>query len=511
MYDCILINPRSIYYSLEQQSAPYLYAGILSIGSLLHSKGLKTAICDMVVENDPIQALRERIGGKDRAVLVGLSVMTSQVPHAIEISRFIKNEYPNASIIWGGIHSSLFPEDILKEGLADYVCIGEGEYTTLDLLTALRDKRDVRAMRAVQGLCFLDKNAVVSTEKRPCHSLDELPYFNYELFDYPRYKNRTVFRGDETAHVKFGTILTSFGCPYRCTFCINSNKKLYFGKYRSKSTKRIVDEIEYLITTNGIDYLDFVDENFFVKRQNIEAFIEELSRRKLSFRWNANIRADAFRPPRNIVDPELLGKLRELGCYKLAIGAESGSQKILDKLKKDIKVEDILLSAEIISKSGIGATYSFMMGIPGETMGDIESTLNIIQKLKSFGCCVSIVGPQVFRPYPGGDLYEECITKYGYNYPKRVVDWGNSVDMLTGFESIDKMPWIENPKIIKRIQFYVDLFNLNTEAIVSGQLKKAALKFAKFLATIRVRFKFWIFPAEMSLILAIKNTRRKKQ
>ncbi len=504
MYDCVLINPRSITFTKAQAEAPYLYAGLLSIGSLLRARGWRTTILDMVVEEDPLEALAAAAGGDTPPLLFGLSVMTSQVPHAIELSRRIRERWPGSAVVWGGIHPSLFPEDVLRAGVADCVCTGEGELTTLELLAALRDGTD---RRAVKGLALLADGAVVQTGARPPAPLDDFPFLDYGLVRYPRYRDRSVSRGEETLAVRFGIVVTGFGCPYRCSFCINSNRKLFFGKYRRKSPRRIVDEIEHQLRAHGVDYFDFIDENFFVNRAHVEAFADEVERRGLAFRWFTNIRADAI--SRGIADAGLLARLARLGLYRLAIGAESGSQAVLDKLKKDIRVEQIPQSVEAITRAGVGVTCSFMMGIPGERREDLLATLALIARLRALGSTVSIIGPQIFRPYPGGELYEECIAQHGYRPPRTLEEWGGAVDLLSGFERVDKLPWITDPAFLERVSFSLEFVNLSLGALKVGPLRRAALGLMKGIALARLRLGFWSLPAEMAAVLFVKRLRRR--
>lgn len=381
--------------------------------------------------------------------------------------------------------------------------MGEGEYTSLELLSILKSKGDPTS---VQGLCFLRDNKMVDTGERPCHSLDDLPYFNMDLVNYPRYQHRMVFRGQETTPVNWGIILTGVGCPYRCTFCINSNKHLSLGKYRTKSPKRIADEIEFLMTQYNINYFDFSDENFFINRRNVERFVEEVTHRKLRFGWYTNMRADAF--DRKIADLDLMKRLQGIGCHRLAVGAESGSQRILDKLKKDITLAQIHQSADFITQSGMGVSYSFMMGVPGETPEETWATLDMIRSLKSRSRLISIIGPQVFRPYPGGALYDECLAQYGYQEPQSLEEWSTSINRLTGYDSIDRLPWIKDPELIKRVSFYIDFSNMNVGALPQGILKKAFLYLMKALADLRIRYRVLVFNFEMDLIMSWKSFRR---
>jgi len=268
----------------------------------------------MVAEDDPLEALSKYLDeDPGRVRLAGFTVMTTQIRHAAELSRHIKDRYPGTKIIWGGIHPSLFPEEVLREGFADYVCAGEGEYAALELLSALKNGADARA---VKGLYFLSGTDLVFTGRRTPNDLDALPYMDFDLIDYSKYRNRTVFRGKETMRVTSGVIVSSVGCPYRCTFCVNANKRLSFGGYRSKSAGRLADELEFLIKKIRRGLFRFPDENFFVKRAHPENFVREVLKRGLKFKWWTNMRADAF--DRKLVDEPMLDELR--GSRPLSAG-----------------------------------------------------------------------------------------------------------------------------------------------------------------------------------------------
>lgn len=500
-YDCILVNPRSLYYSPNQKTSPYLPAGLLSIAGVLEKKGLRTFVLDMVVEDDPEAAL-DRYLGEGGVPLVGFTVMTAQLRHAAEMTRYVRRRSPGTKVIWGGVHAALFPEEVLRGGFADFVCSGEGEYTAQELTEALKAGGDPAG---VKNLYFLRGGELVFTGRRAPNDLDALPFLNLDLIDYARYKKRIVFRGSETMAVNSGVLVSSVGCPYRCTFCVNINRRLAFGGYRAKSAARLADELEFLINRYGITYFDFLDENFFVKRSHPEEFIKEVRRRGLKFSWYTNMRADAF--DRGIVDEAMIRELKDIGLYYVSMGAESGSQRILDKLKKDITVEQIVRSGEIVVRNGLGVVYSFMMGMPGETQADVEATLHLIQRLRAMSPRISIVGPQIFRPYPGGDLYEECVKDYGYAPPADMEEWSGSVDQLTGFESIDKLTWIKDKDFIRKVSFYIEFANLNLGALHLGPLKRLVFRAVRWLADFRIRHRLWAFNPEMRLIMAYKARR----
>ena len=505
-YECILINPRSIYYSKGHNSPPYLCAGLLSIASLLESKGCRTFILDMVAEEDPLAVLEDYLGkAPGKVLVVGLTVMTSQIKHAIELSAHIKNRHPEIRIIWGGIHPSLFPEDILRESLADFVCAGEGEYTLYELLSALKTGAD---LKTIKGLYFRKGGEIVSTGPRRPNDLETLPFFNFDLINYSRYRTRIVPTERGPEEVRFGVVISSVGCPYRCTFCVNTNKQLHFGGYRSKSAGRIVDELEFLANKYGINYFDFLDENFFVDKRRVGEFLRELKSRGLKFKWYTNMRADAF--DRQIVDEQTLKELNREGLHWLGIGAESGSQRILDKLKKDISVEQIYRSAELVTGAGIRISYSFIMGLPGETRRETEATLQMVRDLKTCDKKISIIGPQIFRPYPGGELYEECVNQLGYVPPRTTAEWGRASDLLTGFDNIEKLTWIPDREFIKKAVFYTEIINMDLETLDCGPARRLIFSVLKRLAALRIRYRFWSLNWEMRLILFYRNWRSRR-
>ncbi len=506
MYDCILINPRSIYFSVGERKNPYLYTGTLSIATVLQTNGYRARVIDMVALDDPIAALEQYVGKySQELLLIGFSVMTSQIPHALMLTKYLKQKYPRIPIIWGGIHAALYPESILKNGLVDFVCTGEGEFSTLELLARLKSEK--KEFGDVNGICFIKDGNIVHTPPQECHSLDDIPFFDYELIDYPEYKTKSFTKvSGQSISVTYGTVLTGIGCPYKCTFCINSNKKLYLGKFRHKSAKRVVDEIEFLINKHGITYFDLIDENFFANKKRVFEFIDLVKSRKLSFHWFTNIRADYFRP--NYITREVMQALKEIGCFRLGIGAESGSPKILKKIKKEITPDDLIHSAMILRDTGIDTSYSFMMGIPGEMKEDIVATIGLIQKLAGLSRDnFYFIGPQIYRPYPGGELFEECVTHYNYQPPATLEEWQTVLNFFTGYETIDNMPWVTDKDFINMISFYTDFMNTNVKSLKINAIKKLLLSIMKSISAFRLKHNFWSLKIEMRIILSYKKLR----
>ena len=176
-----------------------------------------------------------------------------------------------------------------------------------------------------------------------------------------------------------------------------------------------------------------------------------------------------------------------------------------DKLKKDIKVENIIRSSRMLGEAGIVATYSFMMGIPGETIEDMRLTRKLITQIRRENPNVTMIGPQIFRPYPGGELYQECVEKYGYVSPVTIDDWTRRLDMATGFEDLEHLTWITDPAFMRKMAYYTDLANNIPETVKGSALKRGILKLFVGLARFRVEHFWYALALDMWLMQTYKK------
>ena len=148
------------------------------------------------------------------------------------------------------------------------------------------------------------------------------------------------------------------------------------------------------------------------------------------------------------------------------------------------------------------------MGLPGETKEDIIATLDLMQKLKTLKRGINFIGPQIFRPYPGGELYEECVEKYGYRPPSSVEEWNSALSLFSGYEDLDKMGWISEKTFVRTVSFYIEFMNLQIPTLGVGGLKKKILELFQRLFMLRSRRRFWSFNVEIGLILFYKRLKR---
>jgi len=471
---------------------------ILSIGTWIMKKSnFKVRIIDCLVEDNYEEIIKNELSKKD-ILLIGISVMSSCVPNALEITRLIKKFSPETKIIWGGIHCRLYPEQTIQHHLIDFVCCGEGEKPLLNLAKCLYSGKPYKD---IKGILYKEKEKIIKTPEDDFIDLNEIGMMNYSLL------NPQVF------NKKRAILLTSRGCPHRCTFCINVAIKN--RRWRFLTAENVVKEVEYLIRNYGVKIIVFNDESFFVNRDRTEKILDMLLKKKLFLKYAGAARADYF--SKGLITPDMLKKMKKLGFYDIGIGYEFGSQKMLDFIKKDITTKDQLTAAKMLAESDIGATFSFMTAFPNETKKDTLETIRLIRKISLMNPGITFVedngkiiqwddkarvnGPQLYRPYPGGELYNYLVEKYKWNTPKKLEDWEKYFQENTRYK-IEDYPWIKNPNFYAALQFYIKNGKSNFSIFISRlkmpyplKLKILLILFYPF-ARIRMLLNRFEFPFE---------------
>jgi radical SAM superfamily enzyme YgiQ (UPF0313 family) len=286
-------------------------------------------------------------------------------------------------------------------------------------------------------------------------------------------------------------VQTSRGCPHRCAFCINYVERNY-NIWRSKSPKLVIDEIKELKDRYKLNGISFRDENFYVNPKHAKGVIDGM--RGMDIRWFANIRADYFHEKH--VSSNLLKDSADAGAAYLGVGAESGSERMLKLICKDITVDQIIKTAEEMNMFNIVASYSFVIGIPGETKEEMMMTIKLMKKLKKICPRSMFSGPQVLRPYPGGSLYDLCVEN-GYKSPSTLEGWANQETGKFGQLSMKSYPWVKDPDLVTALSTYVPAA-LNYDFMKNMDLKR---KIYAFMARARLALNFWLFPYEWQLAM----------
>lgn len=437
-----------------------------------------------------LKILRKEI---EDAICVGMSIMTASIQAAVKIGTYIKKIRPELPIVVGGAHPTLLARQTCEDPLIDFVIVGEGEYTLLELVDALSKSKN--NFEDIDGLVYKNNNHVEINRPRKPLDINELPFPAWHLLDskvlekisympvYPKSKRIRILR-----------IHSSRGCPYRCSFCINSVTAN--SKWRAKTAERILDEMEFLINEYKVDAIEFREENFFVSKKRVEQVAEGIRKRKLEVKWGGNIRADYFRD--NYINKQFGKELKNVGWDFAFLGAEWGSDRGLNFLKKDICVDDLLNSAKVCNAIGVIPAYSFMIGIPTQTEEDMKDNIRIMKKINKICPSARLFKNQIFRPYPGGELYNMVKEQYGYKEPETFRGWITPSLNPTQFAPVSILPWIKNPS-------FVEFLHENDWEIIfsfKNTLKYAGIDHALFsiLPKLRYHLNFYKYPYERRIM-----------
>ncbi len=474
MKSVLLINPP---FNIEKENYDSsISVGLLCITTYLDSKGVKVKMIDGVRQKNYLELIKKEAKNFD---IIGLSVMTMQVSNALEISDVVRKTNQNAKIVWGGSHPTFFPKETAEHKLVDLVCYGEGEETLLELAQG-------KSLKEIKGITYKKSGEIKFTPKRDLIDPKKTPSLNWKLVPKEILNNLYLVPS-----------ITSRGCPHLCTFCINAILK---NKWRPKSAGQVLHSLEVI---NKKEYfrdkkLRFWDENFFVDIKRAKVIIDGMLERGINIPWETTVRANYLRE--GLIDDEFLGKLKKSGCYLLSFGAESGCPRILKKIKKGILPEDVIRSAKMSLKHGIIPQYSFMIGLPGETKKDMMMTLDLIDKLAKLSDKIQILGPQAFRPYPGSELYKECIES-GWKAPETLEQWADLARNELSYLAIKNFPWVRHKDFVESMEAYVRFGAHSIKSAMGSSVK--AKKFLKLLfvliCKLRWKLKFFAFPIEFKL------------
>jgi len=474
MKKVLLINPPFNITKANYDSS--VSVGLLSIATYLDSKGSAVKLIDGVRQKNYLELIKEEISDCDCA---GLSVMTTQISNALEISQLIKKNNPKCLIVWGGTHPTFFPEQTAAHPLVDIACFSEGEETFLDIVRG-------RNSAQIEGIAFKDGGRVRVNACRQLRDPAKMPLFNWDLVAPEVLRNLRLIPS-----------LTSRGCPHRCAFCINAILK---NQWRPRTVGQVLEDLRIIKNKEYFrgKKLRFWDENFFVDINRAKAIIDGMIENNLIIPWETTVRVDYLRD--GMIDEGFLKKLRKSGCYLFSFGAESGSPKILDKIQKDITPEQIINSAKLCLKHDIIPQYSFMIGLPGETKADMMLTLRLIDKLVKLGDKVQILGPQAFRPYPGSVLYEECL-RAGWQAPQTLDEWAGVARNELNYLAIKNFPWVRDKDFVESMEAYVRFGAHSIKNAMGSSVKAQKLLKFVFILLCRVRWKlkFFAWPIEFKL------------
>jgi len=405
--DVCLVSPAS---RAGSGNVPF---GLLYVASYLQKYGgIKPKVIDLKINfYDPFgpmsdnsrreleKVMLERISRAKPAV-IGITCLVIEVKEVLNLSAAIKKNLPDTVIVAGGIHPTMYPEDLLFAGSpVDYVVIGEGEITFTELVRAVGSQTNVKE---ACGLAWFEGEGVFKSPTRPSiEDLDTIPLPLYDQID-SGYYFRPKINFIRNMLLSTAQIFTSRGCPSQCTFCVNKNLYKIMGSrraFRQRSIKNVVDEIEYLVDKYTIDGFYLCDDAFCVRKEFTFGFCEELMKRDLRLIWATETKV-------NFVSPQILKAMKKARCVQIDFGVESGSPDILSKMKKGITVEQIRNAFRWCHQAGIRPMANFMFNTPGETEEDVSKTLALAKEINA-----CYYGFNLMVPFPGTDIYEKVKPK----------------------------------------------------------------------------------------------------
>ena len=403
MFDVLLINPPyfkkggNIWKTVSSCMPPY---GLAVLAACIEQAGFKVKILDTYAEQLAVDDVKEYLKNNyDEPRFIGLTSSTVNVKQAYVVSDICKKLWPNAKMIFGGVHATSKPEEPLKNNAAHFVVRGEAEYTFVDLIKG-------HSLKEIKGLTYFNENKeIVHNQEGEFVDLDKLPMPAYHLIPMHKYFPAV----GSYKRLPAMNVVTSRGCPGKCTFCYQP-----FGNaLRQRSPRKIVDEIKLLVEKYGTKEICFYDDNFTTFKHKTREFCNILLEEKIDISWICFARVDW-------IDIDLLKLMKKAGCHQILFGAESGNQQILNNIRKNITPEKIKNAVRAAQEADIDCRVTFLFGCPGETEETMEETIKFALELNPDIALFNIVSPN-----PGTQMYDWAVKN---NYLKTEqwdeYDWG---------------------------------------------------------------------------------------
>lgn len=390
-----ILFSHSYFYRFDQKQwdnkKPYPPLGTITAAAFMRNKSYEVALCDVGLANGP-EVVDPYIKDNPNFFAIyddGFNYLTKMCLTNMRQAAFVmakKTKALNIPVIASSSDSTDHYEEYLSEGV-DVVILGEAEQTLLEIVELFTSgKTD---LSTIPGIAFMRNNEVVKTPKRPVmRKLDELPIAAWDLIDVDAYRDVWHSRWNYFSL----NVATTRGCPFKCNWCA---KPIYGNRYNSRSAAHVTNEIELLINSYKPDYVWMCDDIFGLKPGFVQGFRDELNARNLSIKYMIQSRADL------LLEEDNIQALADSGLETVWIGAESGSQKILDAMDKGTKVEQIELATRLLKQKGIRVAFFLQFGYLGETKEDIDKTINMVKNLMP-----DEIGASVSYPLPGTKFFE---------------------------------------------------------------------------------------------------------
>lgn len=428
---------------------PYPPLGILYLSAYLEQNNIDNDVFDSTFKT--LDLLKQYLLS-EKPDIIGIYTNLMTKLNVLKIIDFVKKttQLKHIKIILGGPEVKNHAANFLQYG-ADVIVLGEGEETMLELVNYFLENNPTTDLKQIKSIAYLDvSNQLQLTENRPLlKQIDQLPMPNRKKINMHLYFE--VWKKHHGQSVV--SLSTMRGCPYTCKWC---SRAVYGQTYRRKSAKLVVDEMAYLKTNYPVDAIWFVDDVFTVSHKWLKEFADEVAARNLIFPYEIITRADRL-------NEDVIDLLKASGCFRVWIGAESGSQKIIDAMDRRVDVNVVREMIQLAQKKGIQAGTFIMLGYPGETTADIDETIHHLK----------VANPDLYTitiayPIKGTPLYEEVESNFTV-FP----DWDKGTDRDIDFKRTYNKKFYEYAVrlVYNEVRYHKETLKSNTNYLLLPYLK----------------------------------------
>ena len=456
--DIQLIRPPAVESFRFATTSITLPIGLAYISSSLKEYGFKVEILDAVGEAPKnrtayykgylvgldLKEIAEKINPNSKCV--GISVIfTHEWPAVVKLISLIKEKFPNMPIILGGEHISAMPEFSLITSNADYIVMGEGEETIIELIKAIKNRE---TFQKIEGIGYnINNQVVINNRRNRRQSIDKISYPDWDSFNVKGYYENRFVGGMYSDNLTI-PILATRGCPYQCTYCSAPN--MWLPLWIPRDPILVVDEIEYYVKKFGAGNFPFQDLTAIIKRDWIKAFCEELIKRELNINWQlpTGTRSEA-------IDSEIAFLIKKSGMISMAYAPESGSEETRKYIKKKMKTDRLFDSIDAAAQADLNVAVFLVIGFPHDLPRHLEENKNFVERLAKHGVTDLSVG--FYMALPGTELfhslYDSNKIKLDIKYFKHILD------SLALFPSQKYCPAISRTNLfLWKLKFYIKFY-----------------------------------------------------
>lgn len=481
----ILFNPKAATYGFRIPNT------ILQVAASIQNK-FEYVIVDGNRERDPWSVIKKYLNSGEFGYFCSTVMPGPQLKQAIPFSKKIREQYPDVKTVWGGYFASNQYNAAMESGFIDFVIDGPGDVAFPELINRLENKE---SLFGIKNLIYKENSDIVKGEKEALlnqDTLPALPYHNlHNHYSIEGYLKKTHL-GSKTAAYH-----SSMGCPFSCSFC--AVVPIYNARWKAKSAQKVFEDVMYLKNQHGANAVEFHDNNFFTSEKRAVEFSKLMLGQNMQ--WWGEGRIDTI----DKYSDESLQLMRDSGCTMIFLGAETGSDEVLEQMNKGGTQtgEQILKFAARMAKFDIIPEYSFVLGIPAKTetkvWNQINADIDFIKKVKHVNPRTEII-IYLYSPVPseGSELYE-AVKNAGFEFPTKLEDWLNPAWEKFDLRKNPLTPWL-TPAMVDKIQNFETVLNGKYPTRTDAKITEFQRKIMGLISSWRYNTNLLKFPYEIKAL-----------